>query len=721
MKKDDKPKLAENVQNLVSRFQRIEAYNAQNVQNLYENWRYYWALNPHLGQGQWPASHVARMVQSGRQLTQYNFILPIIDSIAANMGRLPVEPEFIAMDHVAKELVTIVKHMMYSDRELMDWNVTVRRLILHGLIFEGNIKMVVSDYYHELGNIGFEVCPHGTVLYSPNWRSGRRKDLKQVLKKSWMSAEEIMVTYPKSFDRAYMEAMHNRQHGETYGSYLGINAHDTSGGTWGSYHQVIEEYVMKMVEHDVEFIVGPDGEEADMPNIPDEDKPMFLDTFYRGWDKNCVYTDKIKAEECVLNAAIPTLHGHDLVVKEEPTEVQVGSPPFFRWAAGMENGQCRGMVDSLKDPQTNYNFIAAEILRKIQVEGGGGSKFVDESLFVDTKEAQRFNKYSNRPDYNFRVKPGTMRKGLVPAVPVQTSGTPTGAYEHLNLLQNQIIPNVSKRPPITMGQIEGGQSGVSGRLFRLMGREADTQLETMISSYRETWNDIYEAHLLQAGQTYSNEVLPRDFSYKGNTVTVNQPVELPDGRVVLKNDMRSLLRLRYKILIGERQASPTEKANTANLLMEYGQRIPPELIGTRTVVIHETTKNLESLSEESQAELIEIGQLEKELAVSKLKLEKANVDMQRIQMEMQLEQVRSQMGQAPGGQAPGGQAPGGQAPGGQAPGPQGAQAPSQGLQPVPAQLQQAVMRPDMPREGQPALGPDMSVDRDYEEPRDEEV
>ena len=618
-------KLDQAVQGLVTRFERVEQYYGPQTANLFENIRFYWAMYAYMGLGQWPATHIAKMIQAGRQLTQYNMILPIIDAIQSSIVRVPVEPSFIPLDSVAKQLTQIAKHMYYTDRELLNWDTVLRELVLHGLMQEGVIQVKIDNRFHPLGNIGIENCCPGAVFFHPFWKSGKRKDMKVAYKKSWMSALDIWKDY--GLERAKMEHELNLRNGETFGPFLGATPYDYSSGQWGTMHLIYEEFFMTPVEQRLEVIIGPNGEETEMPDIADEDKPAFLDTFLPTWDKTSVYEDTYKTEECRVRTTCPTLAGDRLLVDGEVIEEQIGSPPFLRWAANQLNGQCRGLVEQLKDPQINKNFLEAELLRKIQSEGGGGSKFVDKSLFSNPKEAEKFERYSNRPDMKFYVKPGSLRKGLTPSTPVETTGIPAQIVEHNRHIERDVFPLVSKRPPVAMGQTEQGQQ-TSGLLFKLMDSNADEQIEGMITSYRDFNNDLDEGYLMQVGQQYSNEMLPREFTYKGGTMIANEPVETQRGGIFIRNDIRGLLRTRMKIVISSKQASPTQKASTANILLRLAKTQPPQNIGTVAVINHEVMKRVEELDDEARVELEEMAKLEKDVVKSQLVLQKLKLQEQ---------------------------------------------------------------------------------------------
>jgi len=649
-KKNKDLPMSESVAGLVTRFSRVEQFFSHCTSNAHENFRFYWGLYAHLGLGQWPSSHIPKMIQSGRQLTQYNVILPIIDALKSAILKTPVEPKFLPLDQVAKGLVKIAKHMYYTDRELMDWDQVFREMVLHGLVFEGIVKMEIKDTYDPLGNIAPENCPQGSVFFDPFWKSGRRKDLKKAYKKSWASASDIANTY--HLERAKLEARMNEMHGEVYGNFTGPNPYDVGADQWGSMHQIYEEYYMYPKTEKVEVIVGPDGP-VEMPDIPDEDKPAFLDQFLPGWDKESIYEETYTTEECRLRTACPTLAGERLLVDGDPIEVQIGSPPFFVWAANRLNGQSRGMVDSLKDPQTNKNFLEAEYIRKIQSEGGGGGKFVDKSLLDGPKEVEKMERKSNRPDIKIYVKPGTFRKGLKPSMAIESTGIPSTIVDNIRHIDRDVVPMVGKRPPVSLGQADPG-TDPSGKLFGMMSQNADEQMEDMVVSYRLFQNDWAEAYLLQGGQTYSNEMVPREFTYKGETMVANEVAEYSRGAFI-RNDIRGLMKTRIKVIIDQQMASPTQRASTASKLLALSKAVPPENIGTRMIIHQEVMKNIREFDDETQKELEDMAKLEQSVAKMKLQLERATLEMQlnRVQGALNPEMgLPAQTGQPQGGEQP---------------------------------------------------------------------
>jgi len=636
------------VRGLVERHNEIKRYYQPHLDNLLENWRFYWGVHPELGLGQWPTQAIVRMQQQGRQLTQYNICMPTIDSIAGMILQMPFMPDFLPLDGEVTSLTIAATKSMFADKELMNWSRAYREILIHGLVAEGVMKMTIRDDYDQLGNIAFETCLPGSVLFAPSWKTSNRKDCQRCYKESWLSAKAILAMNPELEPLIKIEV--ERNVGETSGNYTGINTYNTSADTCGNLHRVIEEYYMEEKEVETEIIVTENGEEL-MPDIPDEDKPSYMDTYYPGWTQEQIIADIEKRKVCKMRSGCPTLLGETLVVDGEPTEVQTGGVPFHRWAASCENGEVRGAMDSLKDAQVNVNYTNAMIIHKLQHEGGGGSQFIDYSKFASDTEAKKYATYRNRPDMVFKVKPGTLSRDGLPAIPTQSTGVPTELYKHIEFLINQVLPNISKRPPSSLGRPEPGNQ-TSGVLYSQMKMQADNMIYTMVAGLRDFWNDVYEAWLMQAATTYANENVPRSFQHQGESVVLNERVQLPDGSIGIRNDMSQLKRMRHKIVISDRPDSPTEHIANMAILLDHLRNVPPENLASRALINREMARNIDQISEDTKEKLEEVGDVELDVALTQLKLNKVKMMAEMTQIEAQMSSMMAMQGGQPG--TPGG-------------------------------------------------------------------
>lgn len=643
----EKPKASDEVSYVYDGWKRAEYYHRRNIDNCIENWRFYWAKNSELGLGQWPAEAVSRMTQQGRQLVTYNFIMPIVDGLAGSIMKTPFDPEFIPIGSPIlpelKELTSKIKKIMYSDKELLDWKTTYMELLTHGLIHEGVIKMVISNEYTDLGNIGFETCLPGTVISDPHWKSWSSKDCKRCWKESWYTAEELMEIYPHMADRLKFQAKIDSIQGTQYGINTGIIPYNTSHDVIGSLYRVIEEYVMVKERLKSEYVIT-EKEHIQIPDMPDDAKPKWLNENIDNWnwDFNRIYEESECVEKCKVRATVMAIIP-DKLLEDSYTEIQVGRLPYFWWSASRFNGEPHSIVDSIKDPQMNLNYAESLIQYKLATEGGGGAQLVDETEFVDNKEFKKFCKYRGRSSYNFRLKPGSLSQGRVAARPVVNSPYPSELYKNVDHIIDKIFPNTSKVVPATIGRPEPGNP-TSGKLFQLMKLQSDNLTFTIHLGVRLFWNDVYEAFFLQSVKQYSNEDLPRIFSIKDEEdITLNKRVQLADGSEGIENQMSLLRDVRAKVIISESQESPTDKMNNVAILSEYNKTIDPNLSPlTKTIINGEIAKNIDQFPKDAKDKLDEAQTKELELAQATIDLNIANVRMQQKQIEMQMSQIGGQ-------------------------------------------------------------------------------
>ena len=614
---------------------RVKEYHQRKLDRSIENWRFYWGLDANKGYGQWPEKAVVEMQRQNRQLLTYNFVKPLVDAIAGGIVQRPYDPEFIPVNEEITSITKAVQKAMYSDKELMDWGSTYLQVVIHGLVHEASMKMVVTNEYHDLGNIGFEMGLPGSTLTDPMWKTWRSKDLRICWKETWYNPEELIKIYPDMTDVIKSEAAHVKRNGPMYGNNTGITPYATEEYSWGTAHRVIEQY--EMIEEIVkqEFLITMDGD-IPIPGMPDEEKPQWLNQNHPDWQPDYIYEKKIPKKVCIVRAIAPSLvSGRTL--EKMPTEVQCGRLPFFFWAASRHNGESHSIVDSVKDPQMNINYWESLLTHKIQVEGGGGAQFGDPAGFKNYEEFLRWTRNRNDPTETFETKPGLITSGgHVPAKAATDNKFPSEVYRHLEHIIQLILPQISKVTPSSLGRTEKG-TDTSGYLYRQLREQSDIQTYTIHYGLRMFWNDVYEAYLMQAAETYSLGGVPRSFSInKGREkITLNEEVTLPDGRKGIKNDAKKLREIRHKVIISDKQESPTDRMDNVRTLSEFLQSIAayaqfkPVTIG---LTLNKIVKNLDQFDSEDKEQLEAVGEKELELGMANLELQIAATKAQTAQM-----------------------------------------------------------------------------------------
>lgn len=646
IKDADKKKLGPEVSQIYMAWLEAKRYYKNQLDNTMENWRYYFAKFAQLGQGQWPQKIVDQMVQQERQILQYNFIMPTVDALAGSLLQVPFEPEFIPTDNVITSLTRVIKEAMYSDRELMDWKGAYLELVRAGLIGGGDIKIVISDEFSKLGNIGLEYQLPGSVLYSPLWKTWRTKDCKICWKESWYTAIEMAAKWGDKSDQIVNQARLQEQSGITYGPYTGITPYKTDDNSWGSSYRIIEQYkvVDRAVKRDYVITAGEEGK-AKHTMVPDavpfQDRWDWLNANVPDWKPEYVYTEPEVDKICKLDTVCPSLLHEEKLEHGEP-EVQIGALPFKHWSATRANGEDHSIVDSVKDPQMNINFWESMAAHKIRTEGGGGAGFVDSSMFINNQEYLKFAHNRNKPTMNFKLKPGYLDKGIVPWKPVATSQFPDEIYKNIEHIIGVVWPHVSKVTPSTLGMREQGAEGMSGKLYNMMKIQSDLQAFTIHYGLRMFWNELYEGYLLQAGQTYSNEAIERIFPTEQgkSAVVLNERVDTGDGTIGIRNDASKLKEMRHKVIINEKQETPTKKAEDVEILTTIIKSLPPTRSASINYLTNEVVKKLDQIPPESKGRLEELGELE-------LKRDIAQINAQIAQANIAVAQASQMPGATP--------------------------------------------------------------------------
>lgn len=587
------------------------------------------------------------MLQQDKQILQYNIIKPTVDVQVGMAFEQSFDPDFIPVNGEITSVTEALKAAMYSDKELMNWKAAWFEFITAGFIHEGCVRGLISNEFSELGNIGFEYCLPGSVWYDPSWKSLSSKDCKRAWREVWLTAEDIRKTFNMDVGLVGAEIEKLKRDGHSYGEFSGIIPYKTDSDSWGSAFRCIEEYEVEESTKNQDFLITRNGDIEIPSKIPPDSRGEWLDTYYPEWERNpaLVYTKPTTSKKCQKKTICPMLCA-DKLLDNRPPEFQGGGRiPFFFWSATRLNGETSGSVDSMKDAQQNLNFWESINAHKIKTEGGGGAQLVDSSKFKSTAEYLRYLANRNKPTENFEVQPGALDSGLV-SKPVTTSQYPAGIQKNIEHIMHEIWPAISKVTPSSIGRAE--TQDMSGKLFNMLRQQSDRLNFSTIMSLRICFNDIYEAYVYQAAETYSNELIERDFSFNGgrDKITINKKVTLPNGAIGIENDFSQLKKIRHKVIISEKQETPSEQVETAQTLFNLIQNMPVNKATTICAIANDIIKTLPQIPEESKAKLAEIGDLEiaRDIANMKLQIVQATITMENLvsQNNMMKQQAAAQ-------------------------------------------------------------------------------
>ena len=645
-KKDGTP-LSDRTRRVYANWQKARIYYARQWDVVAENWRFYWGKHPELGLGQWPGNVVSAMIQQGRQLLTYNFIMPTVDNLAGSLMQMGFTPDFLPIQGKVDSLTKSLNGSARVERELMNWDSSRKNLILAGLIGEGVVKMGINKKWSKIGNIGLEYQQPGSVMFDPLWKTIMSSECRRVWRENWMTPHQMEELYENAGILIKAAAEGQKRNGVQYGEWTGIipfNKPDSDN--WGNYYRVIEEYnVIKRKVHQ-DFLDHADLEEpVGIPiDMPDDDKGIWLDANFPDWrERGRVTRREVEEDICQVESVCPSLMAEPL---QEPTDTdaQTGSTGFYLWTANRVNGENHSIVDGLKDPQMSINYLNALISYKTKIEGGGGSLLADPSEFANPQEYEDFVKNRNNPAKVFKVKPGALSKKVLQAI--YTSGTPPTVRQDVMDIINVIWPHVSTVTPATMGRPESAD--MSGKLYDSMKVQADTTSYCLHYGLRLFHNDLYEGYLRLFTDLHSrggdDGPVERTFQMPGKDeeFKLNERVYFPDGTEGLRNDVRKLKQNRHMVVISESQDTPTQKQ--ANIVMygQISQNLGPDRVALKNFFSNQMIANVDHISDEDKAILEQIKKAEFARDMAKMEAETAMAESQTRNARMQLQPIDPQ-------------------------------------------------------------------------------
>lgn len=635
-----------------------------------ESWQFYWGLDGEKGLGQWPAEAISQLVREGRHIATYNLVRPIVDNIAGGIMKAPFGIDYSPVDDDISSLTHAVKDLLYTDKELTDWRIHELALIIGGLIYRGDMEMYINREYHKDGNIGLRCLLPGMITYDPYWKTPRSKDCRKAWKSSFLTPRQMMEYFKekkddikiaalkKKFGNGLIKALAEYQelYGDEYGENHGVYPYWHDEEIWGSQYRVIEFYHMEKETRKVEYCITEDDQKVYLPesllNADPAEKIAWYNANVPDWHPDQVYEDEEEQDVQYLTTICPSL-SHDLVLAHGPTEIQCGRLQFFPWSATRINGECSGIVESIKDSQRTVNYWESLLTHKIQTDGGGGSQFIDPDAFESESEYRRYCVERNNPRAVFKLKRGTLRNyPNGPAVATVKSTYPAEAMNHLEHIIQLMIPKLSKVSPATQGRSE--HSSESGYLFRMKKLQADIEQFTIHEGLRCFWNEVAEAYMFQAIRTYGNGRSRRVVhpgTKKAFWINKKERREV-NGYTIecIINDMSRLKEIRHRVTVTESDDSPSRKIEIMEVAGGLIKSMPATKVLTIQELSHVLAKQLDTFDEAQKAKLEEYHNLEMEAAAQQLKTNTATLKLQELQAQAQVEAMMQKQQSAGMGQ-----------------------------------------------------------------------
>ena len=601
-----------------------------------------WAMYSGFDYGQWSKQSVSDLRQSNRHIAQYNFIRGKVDGLAGSIIKNWYDIDFVPVTGDESGITQLLKGMMYSDKELLDWDNEYMHIVVDGLIHRGVEQMVISEKYSPLGNIGFERIMPEHVILDPNWKSHSSNNLQKVWKIGFYDADQLKNMFPNKIARIDEMVMRLAMQGVDYGEidespnipYFNL------GEEYGSKRRVIECHYIKEELRKIEIVISKEtGEQIELPQGTDEEKTEYLQSNGITQDGGSIKKSIIQRVYYVKTFC-PELDDTEYL-QDKVSEIQIGRLPFFPWSSARINGRDSGVVDLLIDAQQSIN--KKESLSEHMISTAAhGAKLFDPSLFGnDNSKSEDFKKNINRPDAIFETAPGALMRGANSLV----TEVPRNQYngEIANEIQRMMghIDIISRQTAALEGRNESDRE--TGTLFARKQLQSEIAQTTLTKGLQQHWNDKGEAYMLLAQSLYTGPYreIRTDFGKGGKKVSLglNIPQFDDNGRKLL-NSLANMAR--HKVVVSQSPQGVTVRATERMINKELLGSIPAELSTFRAQLTKNIMNTLDIKSEDKD-KLMELADLEMAGAIERVKTGIVTNQIQQAQMQQQMQAQQQQM------------------------------------------------------------------------------
>ena len=517
---------AEAVHKIGFEFQQAFESDQRNRERSYDNWKAYFAVDG----GQWKDIVRERLNQNNRHAAQYNIIGPKVDALTGSLVQEQFDLDWKPIEGVRNTLTEGVKTAFYADKEIGNYEKSIEAVIKDGLIYEGNLKMVMSSKHNPLRNIAFERSIPGYLVKDPYWISDDDDDLMKAWEVFHLHPEEIAQKFDVMTPMLEQHIKILRQSGNAYEQFSRDPNQLVQQTMKGSLIRVIEEHRIEVVnttrligqkldsERWIPFPITQDHAKLEHFMIQNNIDPMTL--------IESPYEDRIHHVRTIAPEAVE----HKLL-EDGISKVQCGRLPYISFTANRAFGQNKGVVDDLIDIQTTINKRESKLTDMIATAQGGG-KLVNKNLFEGPVERQRFRERANDPSYIEFVDGDELSKEKVMHY-INSNQYPSQIINQLMRMWD-IVDRVSKVPAALEAISENANE--SGVLFERKLAVARVNTITIVNRVRDMRKKVAECYFNQFQLAYNGP--ERQFSTEDGkrSVILNRRVyNKEEGKIYIQN------------------------------------------------------------------------------------------------------------------------------------------------------------------------------------------
>lgn len=528
---------------------------------------------------------------------QYNILKFKLSGIAGSLIRNPFDASYVADESEQADLTMALQQAYMSDKELMDWNNSFLQAYVASMIYQGVVRVYASNEHpaSPMGNIAIECFPPGTNIVSPDWKSGRSNDVRDIWTFSWLAASQIKEKYKTKKDIIENELALQRMFGSQF-EVDDINWNRDVPTRHGDKLLVVEHSYLKRekVIREMDTYTGTVFWEW----LSDEHKMALA-------QENNVDPTNIKkidlwddfAYTYTFSPALST----NFALLDEKDEFQCGRLRKIPLSSEYQNGKPLPLLDQVRDAQLTLNKRMQTIDNAAESSITGGS-YIDEAVFgMDNGKIEDYIKNATNPKYVARLKAGASRAFPNGIGQLPRGQVPPDLFNIANMIID-LFDRLLPQPAASEGRTE--KSGESGILFAQKVEVAKTMQMTLLEQIRQFQNSIGEIYFFMAKQLYGKG--RRVFTdAKGQRKLVINDVRVNPltGEEEVVNDFSGLSR--HKVVISEAPSGVNNRLMQREMsatLMQSFQGLPSVSIQMGKNLIK--SLDLDSIQKEEALEAI---------------------------------------------------------------------------------------------------------------------
>jgi hypothetical protein len=586
-----------------------------------------------LFKGQWPKTIIEELESSGRikDLTQFNIVARKVDGLVGYILQNWYDAEFLSVTGEKSDILSVVKDLYYSDKEICDWDRQLTTFLRNGAIKTGWL-MMEPNYTADpqFGNIGLRALPPGMIMPDPNWVTDHSGDMRNCFTLSYLTPTEIKNKYRTKSD--HIDTLIKQNLMNTLSDQdLSIDAipRYQLEDEYNKHYRVIEYHHMVAEERETKMGLSSYGQSIRIPEGVDEEWYQLNDV-----DPATIMTSKEQVDVYYITTIVPEIDSVE-PVEDRPGFYQLGRLPLFHWSFMRHNGSDVGMVDFLRDPQQYFNQMLS--LTHEMIAHSRRAKVVDWGMFDESAmNADELKQKFLDPNEIIFTKPDATNEfpnGIQEAGASQATYNEQGFATTILGMTDKILPMNSAMEGLSEGQRQSGDK------FESEVGQGEVVMTMIRRSVAHLLNEVSTAYFYAFKGQYGG--MYREFYTDKGKIELNKV--MPDGRIW--NDVSTLPRAR--VVVTESPTSETRRVTNRHIgfraLEKLGGNLP--LIDLEwNSIIYNSMDDLTVAQKEKFEQAVEAQRI---MLQSSTVAQTANNEFATVQAQAQTQQLMQPPPQAP--------------------------------------------------------------------------